>query len=67
MEFTRDELSRLLVSLENELRTQADMKKNLEKTFSGVVDFVTPLFTMYSNLLKAYYDGDRILHIGIKD
>ena len=63
MEFTRDELERLLSVLENDLNEQ----KRIKEKYACPVDFITPLFTLYSNLLKAYYEGDKILHIGIKD
>ena len=63
MEFTRNELARLLAVLENDLNEQ----KMINEKYVCPVDFITPLFHLYSNLLGAYYEGDKILHIGIKD
>ena len=63
MEFTCDELARLITVLENDLNEQ----KRIREKHVYPVDFFTPTFTLYSNLLKAYYEGDKILHIGIKD
>ena len=62
MEFTRDEIARLLAVLQNDI----DMQKIMQENYC-FIDFLTPTFTLYSNLSKAYYEGDKILHIGIKD
>ena len=63
MEFTTNELARLIVICENQLSELKEYKRCIDVG----IDYITPLFTLYSNLLKAYYDGDKILHIGIKD
>lgn len=63
MEFTTDELARLIAICEHQL---SELKKYKRCVDVGI-DYITPLFTLYSNLLKAYYEGDKILHIGIKD
>ena len=63
MEFTRDELARLIATFEHQLI----QLKRYKRCINVGIDYITPLFTLYSNLSKAYYEGDKILHIGIKD
>lgn len=63
MEFTRDELARLVATLEILLIGMIETNNELPMPH----DYLTPTMLLTSFLKDAYYDHDKILHIGIKD
>ena len=65
MEFTRDEIACICATLERNL--YRDRKEDAEILEHDGIDYRTPVYTLYSNLLHAHDNGDKILHIGIRD
>lgn len=65
MEFTRDEIARICATLERNLDRDRNDDAEIYKRCG--VDFHTPMFVLYANLKWAHDNGDKILHIGIRD